>query len=102
MPIFLSAIIGYVRFVIGQGRKLFWVESSLCSSGHPAQWKPLNEGEVWYFLEKRRDSWRMRDPLPGASWMVGGNWFPLRVCPQGFSLSRLLGGRASHFVPRPQ
>ena len=101
MPILFAAIIGYVRFVIGQGRKLSWVQSSLFYSVFNEKREPLIR-ERCYFLAKKINFWRVWNPLPGVPCMVGENRLKVRVCLHAFSFSGLVGGRASHFVLRPQ
>lgn len=101
MPIFFAAIIGFVRFVIGQGRKLFWVKGFLLYSMSYEKREPLNTGELCYFLAKKIYFWHVRNPLPRVPCMVGEN-LKVRDCPLASSFSRLVGGRASHSVLRPQ
>lgn len=103
MPIFLAAFIGYLRFVIGQGRKLTWVKGSLSYSMVYKKRKHLNKKrELPYQLTRQFDFWRVPDPLPDASCMAGENWFEGRDCPLTFSFPHLTEVRVSHFVPRPQ
>ena len=103
MPIFLAAVIGYVRFVIGQGRNLFWVKGSLSYSVIYEKRKTLNKKrELRYQFTRLFDFCCVRDPLPDDSWMVGENKLEGRNDPLAIGLSRLVGGRASHFVSRPQ
>ena len=103
MPIFLAALIGYVRFVIGQGRNLFWVKGSLSYSVIYEKRKLLNQKrELRYQFTRLCDFCGVRDPLPDDSWMVGENRLKGRNNPLSSSLSRLVGGRGSHFVPKPQ
>ncbi len=103
MPILFSAIIGYVRLVIGQGRKLSWVKSSFFYSVFNEKREPPNIRERCYFLAKKINFWRVCNPLPGVPCMVGENRLKVRIFLLAFGCSGLIvGPRTSHFVFRPQ
>lgn len=101
MPIIFTAIIGYVRFVIGQGRRLSWVRGSLLYSVFNEKQGPLDKRELLDCLAKSSGYCHVRYPLPSIKWMVGKSWFPVRD-PMIFGFSNISSGWASHFVSRPQ
>ena len=102
MPIIFLALIGFMRFVIGHGRKLSWVRNSLVNSGFIKKQEPLNNGELMNFLVKSSGLCQVHYPSPAVKWIVGKNWFPLRGIPVMPGFSDISIGWASHFMPRPQ
>lgn len=102
MPIIFAAIIGYVRFVIRQGRKLSWVIGSLLYSVFYKIQKILDKRELRDCLVKSSGYCHVRYPWPGVKWIVGKSWFKVRGCPMILSFSNITIEWASHFVPRPQ
>lgn len=102
MPFMFSAIIGFVRFVIGQGRKLSWVRGSLLYSVFYKNQEPLDKRELMNFLVKSSGYGYVRYPSPVVKWFVSKDWFPFMGIPMIPSFSNISNERVSHFMPRPQ
>ncbi len=100
MPFIFSAIIGFVRFVIGQGRKLSWVKGSLLYSVSYKNQEPLDKRGLMNLL-KSSGYRHVRYPLPVVKWIVSKDWFPFMGFPMIASFCNILIERVSHFMPRP-
>lgn len=102
MPFMFSAIIGFVRFVNGQGRKLSWVRGSLLYAVSYTNQEPLDKRELMNLLVKSSGYGYVRYPSPVAKWIVSKDWFPFMGIPMIPSFCNILIERVSHFMPRPQ
>lgn len=102
MPIIFAAIIGYVRIVTSQGRKLSWVKGSLLYSVFYEKQEPLYKRELMDFLVKSSGSCHVHYPSPGVKWIVNKLGFPVVGCPVIPRFVNISIEWASHFVPRPQ
>ena len=102
MPFMFSAIIGFVRFVIGQGRKLSWVKGSLLNLVSYRNQEALGKRELMNFLVKSSDYGYVRYPSPVVKWIVGKDWFPFMGIPMIHSFSNISLGWASQIMSRPQ
>ena len=102
MPVFIVAFIGYVRFVIGQGRKLFWLTDSLSRRTFNVKRGLLSIKKLCRFFVKMREFLLVSDSFSGHSWMTEWNWLRVWSYSPAFDIFNPMPRPDSQFLPQPQ